>query len=131
MNLLTKTQKLECKPAVTAIEINNGLSETREELSLEDRGLYQRLVGKLRYLSLTWPDLTYAVSVISQFMRAPRTVHMKAVERILRYLKSCPEKRILFQKVESLSLEEYVDIDCVPSRDDKRSTSTYYTFPSG
>ncbi|KAG6470736.1 hypothetical protein ZIOFF_071813 [Zingiber officinale] len=30
------------------------------------------------------PDITYAVSVVSQYMHAPKTIHMKAVDRILR-----------------------------------------------
>ncbi|KAG6505415.1 hypothetical protein ZIOFF_037771 [Zingiber officinale] len=43
------------------------------------------------------PDITYAVSVVSQYMHAPKTIHMKAVDRILRYLKSCPGKGLLFK----------------------------------
>ena len=40
----------------------------------------------LIYLTNTRPDLTFAVSVVSQFMHAPRTAHMDAVHHILRYL---------------------------------------------
>ncbi|KAG6492699.1 hypothetical protein ZIOFF_047664 [Zingiber officinale] len=43
------------------------------------------------------PDITYAVSVVSQYMHAPKTIHMKVVDRILRYLKSCPGKGLLFK----------------------------------
>ena len=50
-------------------------------------------VGKLIYLSHTRLDITYAVNVVSQFMHDPRKLHMDAVERILRHLKSTPGKR--------------------------------------
>jgi hypothetical protein len=54
---------------------------------------YQRLVGKLIYLSHTRPDIAYAISVVSQFMHRLSEDHMDVVTRILRYLKSSPEKR--------------------------------------
>jgi hypothetical protein len=52
--------------------------------------MYQRLVGCLIYLTNTRSDLTFTVSVVSQFMHAPRTAHLDAVDHILRYLKTSP-----------------------------------------
>ena len=57
---------------------------------LSDAFLYQRLVGRLIYLTNTRPDITFAVSVVSQFMHAPRTSHLDVVHHILQYLKTCP-----------------------------------------
>ncbi|CAL9023566.1 unnamed protein product [Prunus brigantina] len=57
---------------------------------------YQRLVGKLIYLSYTRPDIAYAVSVVSQFMHSPSEDHMGVVMRILRYLKVTPGKGLMF-----------------------------------
>ncbi|CAL9012439.1 unnamed protein product [Prunus brigantina] len=59
---------------------------------------YQRLVGKLIYLSHTRPAIAYAVSVVSQFMHSPSEDHMGAVMRILRYLKVTPGKGLMFCK---------------------------------
>ena len=39
-----------------------------------DRGLYQRLVGKLIYLSHTQPHIAYVVSVVNQFMHSPHEI---------------------------------------------------------
>lgn len=50
---------------------------------------------------------------------------MKAVECILKYLKSCLEKDILFKKTNHLKIEGYVDADWDGSKDDKRSTIGY------
>ena len=58
--------------------------------------LYQRLVRKLIYLSHTRPGIAYVVGVVSQFMHLPHESHMEAIYRILRYLKSTPNKGILF-----------------------------------
>jgi len=60
-------------------------------------------------LSHTRPDITYAMNVVSQFMHDPRKLHMDVVERILRYLKSTPEKRILFSNNGYLKVEGYTD----------------------
>ena len=40
-----------------------------------DSGLYRRLVGKLNYLTVTRPDISFAVSVISQFLNSPCERH--------------------------------------------------------
>ncbi|KAG9458911.1 hypothetical protein H6P81_003419 [Aristolochia fimbriata] len=54
---------------------------------LADPTLYRQLVGGLLYLSITRPDISYAVHVVSQFMAALQSVHYVAVLRILRYVK--------------------------------------------
>ncbi|KAG6508555.1 hypothetical protein ZIOFF_033929 [Zingiber officinale] len=78
--------KLGSRPVSTPIEVNHDLtSSSGEDLTSLEKGTYQRLVGKLLYLSMTRPDITYAVSVVSQYMHAPKTIHMKAVDRILRF----------------------------------------------
>ncbi|XP_021723903.1 uncharacterized protein LOC110691290 [Chenopodium quinoa] len=56
---------------------------------------YQRLIGRLIYLGLTRPDITYVVNTMSQFMQHPTSVHMQATKRILRYLKLAPGQGIL------------------------------------
>jgi len=49
-----------------------------------DKGRYQRLVGKLIYLSHTRPNIGFSVSVVSQFMNDPKEKHLEAVCHILR-----------------------------------------------
>lgn len=82
-------------------------------------------------MSHTRPDITYAVNVVSQFMHDPRKLHMDAVERILRYLKSTPGKGILFSNHGNLKVEGYTDANWAGSKDDRRSTSRYFTFVGG
>ena len=54
---------------------------------MKDRDSYQRLVGRLIYLSHTRPDIAFSVSMVSQFMHVPGPEHFEAVYRILRYLR--------------------------------------------
>jgi hypothetical protein len=130
IDLLSETGLLGCKPVDTPIEQNHMLFQCSNSASI-DKGRYQRLVGKLIYLSHTRPDITYAVNVVSQFMHDPRKAHMDAVERILRYLKSNPGKGILFSNHGNLKVEGYTDADWAGSKNDKRSTSGYFTFVGG
>lgn len=130
LDLLTETGMLGCKPINTPIEQNHKLFQCQSATST-DKQRYQRLVGKLIYLSHTRPDIAYSVSVMSQFMHDPRKPHMDAVERILRYLKSAPGKGILFSNHGHLKVEGYTDADWGGSSNDRKSTSGYFTFVGG
>jgi hypothetical protein len=77
LDLLTETGMLGCRPAVAPIDQKFKLSaEAREPI---DRERYQRLVGRLIYLSHTRPDISFVVSVVSRYMHDPREGHMDAV----------------------------------------------------
>ncbi|KAJ0483845.1 putative RNA-directed DNA polymerase [Helianthus annuus] len=96
LDLLAETGLIDCKPADTPMVVNHNLHmELNGELADKER--YQRLVGKLIYLSLTRPDIAYAVGVVSQFMHQPQVGHMKAAQRILRYLKGTAGHGVLFK----------------------------------
>ncbi|EXB36428.1 hypothetical protein L484_009995 [Morus notabilis] len=129
-DLLIETEKADCKPAATPMDSNQKLSEAREEPPV-DKGMYQRLVGRLIYLTHTRLDIAYSVSVISQFMHDPREPHLQAAHRILHYLKGNLGKGILFKKNSTLTLEAYTDADYAGSIVDRRSTTGYCTFLGG
>lgn len=92
---------------------------------------YQRLVGKLIYLSHTRPNIAHAVSVVSQFMHCPREDHMDAVIRLLRYLKSSVGKGLMFSKNNHLDIEGYIDANWAGNISDRKSTLGYFTFVGG
>ncbi|KAK8954800.1 hypothetical protein KSP39_PZI002048 [Platanthera zijinensis] len=89
LDLLSDTGLLGCSPVSTPMDPNHRLHAESGD-PLPDQGRYQRLVGRLIYLTNTRPDISFAVSVVSQFMHAPRTSHLDAVFRILHYLKGSP-----------------------------------------
>ncbi|KAK3004952.1 hypothetical protein RJ639_020199 [Escallonia herrerae] len=130
LDLLAETGMLECKPADTPIVQNHGLREHQAQIPT-NKERYQRLVGKLIYLSHTRPDIAFAVSLVSQFMHNPSKDHMNAVIRILQYLKSSPGKGLMFRKHHHLDIDGYTDADWAGNATDRRSTSGYFKFVGG
>ncbi|KAL8153362.1 hypothetical protein V2J09_011122 [Rumex salicifolius] len=73
---------------------------------LEDAEQYRRLVDRLLYLSLTRPDLSYAVQHLSQFVSQPRLPHFQAAIHVLRYLKGSMHKGLFYPVQPSLKMTE-------------------------
>ncbi|KAL5821164.1 hypothetical protein ACOSQ3_023046 [Xanthoceras sorbifolium] len=109
---------------------------------LSDVTNYHRLVGRLFYLTLSRPDITYVVHRLTQYLSQPRLPHLKAVHHLLRYLKNNPGQGLLFSSKSSLQLRAYSDANasspvhlkafsdanwgsCVDSR---RSVTGFYIF---
>lgn len=130
LDLLAEVGMLECKPVDTPIMQNQKLIDSCDQIPT-NKERYQRLVGKLIYLSHTRPDIAYAVSIVSQFMHSPSEVHMDAVMRILRYLKGTPGRGLIFQKNGNLNVTGYTDADWAGSVEDRKSTAGYFTFVGG
>jgi Reverse transcriptase (RNA-dependent DNA polymerase) len=97
LDLLKEIGKLECKPASTPTDSNIKLN-TEDGEPLKDINHFQRLVEKLIHLTVTRPDVSFVVSQINSFLHSPRTPHIDAINRILRYLKGTPEKGIWMKK---------------------------------
>ncbi|XP_047945657.1 secreted RxLR effector protein 161-like [Salvia hispanica] len=98
---------------------------------LEDKAKYRRLVGKLIYLTVTRPDISFAVGLVSRFLDKPKQVHWDAAIRILQYIKKSPGKGLLFKKNGHLNIEGYSDADYAGSKSDRKSTSGYCTYLGG
>jgi len=129
LDLLRETGMLGCRPASTPIDPNHKLcAESGDPVNKDS---YQRLVGRLIYLCHTRPDISYAVSIVSRYMHDPRSDHLDAVFRILRYLKSSPGKGLMFRSNGHLDVEGYCDADWASCLDDRRSTSGYCVFVGG
>ncbi|KAI3697752.1 hypothetical protein L6452_30849 [Arctium lappa] len=85
-NILSRAHMEDCKPSSTPVDTSPKMSATSGEL-LPDGTHYRQLAGALQYLTITRPDLTYAVQQICLFMHAPRDPHFQFLKRVLRYLK--------------------------------------------
>ena len=85
--MLSKYGMIGCKLISVPLEQNVKLSVDAGEL-LEDPTMYRCIVGSLIYMTISRPDLSYAVGLVSQFMQAPRKPHLDAARCILRYVKS-------------------------------------------
>ncbi|CAL2278947.1 unnamed protein product [Prunus armeniaca] len=120
---------LETKPVITPIDCKTKLGLDGDLLA--DASYYQRLVGRLIYLTITRPDISHAVSLVSQFMHSPRSTHLQAVKRILRYLKGSIGRGILMRKNGTNRIIGYSDADWAGCQIDRKSTTGYCTFVGG
>ena len=77
LDMLSKYGMTGYKPISVPLELNIKLSADTGEL-MEDPTMYRRIVGSLIYMTITRPDLSYAVGLVSQFMQAPRKPHLDA-----------------------------------------------------
>ncbi|GJY54843.1 ribonuclease H-like domain-containing protein [Tanacetum coccineum] len=92
LDLLSDYGMLACKPAKTPLPSKLVISyeATEKDHVLDNITDYQKLMGKLIYLTNTRPDISYDVHCLSQFMHSPLKSHLKTAFQILRYLKGCP-----------------------------------------
>lgn len=121
---------LGCKPAETPMKPNAKLQPSKVE-DVKNIERYQRLVGRLIYLSHTRPDIAFSVSMVSLFMHSPGLEHFEVVYRILRYLKGTFGKGPMFKTLGHLQIEAYTDADWAGSIGDRKSTSGYCSFVGG
>ncbi|XP_058082502.1 uncharacterized mitochondrial protein AtMg00810-like [Magnolia sinica] len=100
---------LECKLIATLMEANARLC-SKEGKDLEDATIYLQIVGSLIYLTLSRPDIAYAV---------------EAVRRILRYVKGTIDLGLLYKKGGACKIVGYCDADYGGDHDTQRSTTGY------
>ena len=130
MDILTDTGMLDYKLVDTPMDPNVKLVPSQGEL-LRDPGRYRRLVGKLNYLTITRPDISFPVSVVSQFLQSPCDSHWDVVVRILRYIKGTPGQGVLYENRGHTQVVGYSDADWADSPTGRRSTSWCCVFIGG
>ena len=97
------------------------------------------MVGALQYVTLSRPDITFAVNIVCQFMHSPTTNHWYVVKRILRYLQGTTNHGLLISRCSSSVLHAYIDdafnflsafsdADWAGCLDDRRSTGRYAIY---
>ena len=84
---------------------------------MSNPSLYRQLVGSLVYLTVTRPDISYAVHQVSQYLSAPRSTHYATVMRILRYLKGTLFHGLFYSAQSLLVLHAFSDADWVGDPD--------------
>ncbi len=131
LNKLFEYGMMGCKPISIPLEQNVKLSADEGDF-VDDTTIYIHIVGSLIYMTITRPNLSYAVGVVSQFMQTPRKPHLDAVRRILRYIKHTLQCGIFYQAKSKLQVHGYTDVNWAGNASDKRSTSGFmFSFGSG
>jgi hypothetical protein len=117
MDVLQRAGMLSCKPASTPLSCSTKISaQVGDRLSPEDTTRYRNIVGSLQYLTLTRPNISFAVNKACQYLHSPTTVHWTAVERILRFLKHTMDSAFLLRRSPSTMVSAFSDADWVGVR---------------
>ena len=94
-----------------------------------DATFYRSIVGSLRYLVHTRPDITFAVGYVSRFMEAPTAEHLAAVKHLLRDIAGTLNFGVRFEKGQGeAKLLGYSDADMAGDVDDRKSTTGIFFF---
>ncbi|KAJ0909110.1 putative RNA-directed DNA polymerase [Helianthus annuus] len=130
LELLNEFGYLGCKPVNTPIEQSYVVKSKldKDQKLLNNITCFQKLIGKLIYLSLTRPDISYTVQFLSQFMHKPTEVHLSLALRLLRYLKQSPGKGLSFKKGLNLDLLGYADADWAKCLSTRKSVTGYCVY---
>lgn len=107
-DILFDTGMTAVKPSLVPIKRNHQLIDNESEpLNQKDIVAYRRLVGRLLYLTITRPNLSYRVHILSQFISKPRADHLQAAYKMLKYIKAAPGRCLFFPRDSSLQLQAY------------------------
>ncbi|XP_022877061.1 uncharacterized protein LOC111395312 [Olea europaea var. sylvestris] len=122
LDILSNSGQLGARPASFPMEQNLKLTASDGNL-LSDPSPYRQLVGRLIYLTITRPDIAFAVNILSQFMHTPRAPHLTAAHQVLRYFKCTSGHGIFFAASSGLQLIAYTDSDWASCSTTRRSTT--------
>nr|GEX74595.1 retrovirus-related Pol polyprotein from transposon TNT 1-94 [Tanacetum cinerariifolium] len=99
-----------------------------EECESVDSTKYRGMIGSLLYLTASRPDVMFNVCLCARFQEDPKTSHLEAVKRILRYIKGTTHLGLSYPKGTSIEIVVYVDSDHAGDYVDRKSTSGICMF---
>jgi hypothetical protein len=117
-----------CNPAHTLMEKWLQLSRYSEAKEV-DATQYRCLVGSLRYLFHTRPDLVFVVGYVSRFMERQMMEHQQAIKQILRYVVGTLDYSLRYERcLDASHLVGYCDNALAGDIDMSKSTSGILFF---
>jgi hypothetical protein len=124
LKILEQAGMKRCNACCVPMENRLKLSK-KDDSPPVDKTKYRSIIGSLRYLVNTRPDIAFAVGIVSRFMEDPRAKHWAAVKQILRYLAGTVNYGCVYKKLGTTEtkLLGYSDSDLAGDVDDRKSTS--------
>nr|GEU39242.1 uncharacterized mitochondrial protein AtMg00810-like [Tanacetum cinerariifolium] len=117
-NILKKFYFSLVKTTSTLIETNKALLKDKEAVDV-DVYLYRSMIRSLMYLTASRPDIMFAVC--ARFQVTPKVLHLHAVKRIFRYLKSQPKLGLWYPRDSPFDLKAFSDSDYARASLDRKS----------
>lgn len=126
-DLLQAAGMLDCFPMPTPLPLQlNRVPD--QDIPFSEPTYFRSLAGKLQYLTLTRPDIQFAVNFVCQKMHTPTVSDFQLLKRILRYLKGTINMGLTLHSDTDSMLRAYCDSDWAGCRDTRRSTGGFCTF---
>jgi Reverse transcriptase (RNA-dependent DNA polymerase) len=126
-SILDQANMMGAEPISTPLAIAPPLYKFGSEV-MPDLSLFRSIVGALQYVTITQPDIAFAVNRVSQFMHNPTVQHWAVVKRNLRYLKGTIAHGLTIRSSNNMSLHAFSDFDWAGCPDDRKSTTGYLVF---
>ncbi|XP_019100874.1 PREDICTED: uncharacterized protein LOC109132878 [Camelina sativa] len=127
LDLLADAGLLGCKPNSVPMDPKINLTKETGVLLPNDRP-YRELIGRLLYLCITRPDITFVVHKLSQFLSCPTDVHFQAARNVLKYLKNNPGQGLFYSASSEICLNGFADADWGTCKDSRRSVTGMCIF---
>ena len=131
-DVLTRFDMRESRAVATPMEPKCKLAPATAETELDAAGKtqYQSAVGALLHAArATRPDISFAMTALSQHCKAPTDQHWQAVKRVLRYVRGTTDRGITYSgtgsQKEPPTLHGYCDSDYAEDETDRRSITGY------
>ncbi|KAJ9543932.1 hypothetical protein OSB04_023639 [Centaurea solstitialis] len=121
-SMLQKFGMNDAKPASTPMETHKHLTADVEGEEVDVHN-YRSMIGSLMYLTVSRPDIMFAVCVCARYQVRPKESHLHAVKRIFKYLKGQPRLGLWYPNDSSFDLVAYTDSDYGGANLDRKSTS--------
>ncbi|CAL0313968.1 unnamed protein product [Lupinus luteus] len=127
-DVIKRFEMSDCNASPTPVEVGNALCRGKSEDKAVDTTHYRQLIGSLRYICNTRPDIAYGVGLVSRYMEDPRQNHLVAAKRVLRYLRGSLDFGLWFPACQGGNpriLHGNTDADWGGDKDDRKSTTGY------
>ncbi|GKA65283.1 zinc finger, CCHC-type containing protein [Tanacetum coccineum] len=106
--ILKEAGMIDCNETLIPMDPGTRLTKITEGTMVNSTE-YRSLIGCLRYLLHTRPDLSYSVGLLSRSMQEPREQHMKAIRQVLRYVKGTKDYGITYKHNGGNKIHGYSD----------------------
>jgi hypothetical protein len=131
LDLLHRTGMMACKPVTTSLSSSTKLSaHDGDPLSAQDATKYRSIVKALHYLTLTHPNISFAINKVCQYLHAPTSIHWTTVKQILQFPKYTIDTNFVIQSSLSTMLSTFSDADWMGCSNDRKSTCGFAVFLS-
>ncbi|KAL3634479.1 hypothetical protein CASFOL_021533 [Castilleja foliolosa] len=110
--------------AVKKTPLGKSVKLSRDDVGKDvDNTLYRSMIGSLLYLTATRPDIMYIVCLCARYQSEPKESHLKAVQRIIRYVAGTCDLGLWYTKDTNTELVGYTDSDWAGDVVDRKSTT--------